>query len=56
LRVSFHAHAAEARESDDVEDVFCGGCAGDDIAWERFSGEVALEFGDSAEGVEDFGA
>ena len=52
---AFDADSPEAGEPDNVEDVFGGGGATDDVAREGFGHEGALEFGDGAEGREDFG-
>ena len=50
---AFDADPGEAREPEDVEHIFRGGGAADDVARERFGNVEALEFGDGAEGVED---
>ena len=52
---AFDADAAEAGEPEDVEDIFGGGGAADDVAGERFGWEVAFELRDGAEGGEDLG-
>ena len=51
----FDADSAEAGEPEDVEDVFGAGGAADDVLADGFGGVGLLEFGDGAEGVEDFG-
>ena len=51
---AFDADTAETREPEDVEDIFGGGGSADDVAGEGFGDVDALQFGDGAEGVEDF--
>ena len=51
---AFDADAGEAREPEDVEDIFRAGGSTDDVAGQGFGDVDALEFGDGAEGVEDF--
>ena len=50
---AFDADSGEAGEPQDLEHVFGGGGAADDVAGERFGDVEALQFGDGAEGVED---
>ena len=48
------AHAADAGETDYVEDILRGRCAGDDVAWERFGRRGLFEVSEGAERFEDF--
>ena len=53
--VAFDPDSAEAGEPEDVEDVFGAGGSADDVLADGLGGVGLLEFGDGAEGVEDFG-